>query len=276
MTLAQLPTPFERHRIIHYAADGNKIIRHWYEMQHVTASLYKGREIKNEYGETEYDTFLLFDGAAAGLRFEYRMKHPEWYTVEAYGERLKKIGCDTLERFLLELDRCVTENHHIGNAEITFVRQFDSERAERYAQHRERRLKEQEQRHLKEMARRKAEEQEREERRKAEDLAERAKLLGWADNMTSLKFGRVKLILDALIRVDGKVMTKRDFIIRAVRDGWVPKCEDGITSCHGNRWNQREGKPRAEYRISRERYGYKITKTEYDFALYLTDHAKTA
>ncbi len=269
MTLAELNTPFERRRIIHYAKDGNKVVQHWYEMQHVTAFLYKGREMKNEYGETEYDTFLLFDGAAAGLRFEYRMKHPEWYTVEAYGERLKKIGCDTLERFLLELDRCVTENHHIGNAEIVFVRQFDSERADRYAQHRERRLKEQEQRHLKEMARRKAEEQEREERRRAEELAERARLLGWADTMASLQYGRVKAVLDALIRVDGKTMTKRDFIIHAVRDGWVPKCEDGVVSCYGSSWNPRESKPRTEYRISREQYSYKITKTEFDFASYL-------
>ena len=44
MTLSELNTPFERHRVIQYGKDGNTPVRHWYEMQHITGPLYKGRE----------------------------------------------------------------------------------------------------------------------------------------------------------------------------------------------------------------------------------------
>lgn len=272
MTLAELDTPFERHRIIRYGSDGNKVVHHWYEMQHITASLYKGRERTNEYGEAVYDTFLLFAGRDSGLLYEHQMKHPEWYTPEKCLESLIRYGYDTLENFLLGLDRCVEENCHIGNAQIEFVRQFDPQRADRYAQHREKRLKAQEQRHLELLAQRKAEEQEQEERRKAEDLADRAKLLGWADEMTPMKFGRVKTVLDTLTRVDGKIMSRRDFVIRMVQDGWLPSQKDGVVSYYGSRWELKESKPKTEYRLCKGGFLYKISKTEYDFALYLTEH----
>lgn len=276
MTLAELTAPFERHRIIHYAADGNKVVRHWYEMQHITASAYKGKEEKNEYGDTVFNTFLLFDGVETGLLYEYRMKHPEWYTPEKYLESLKRYGYDTLENFLLGLDRCVEENQHIGNAQIEFVRQFDPARAERYALYREKRLQAQEQRHLEEKAIREAAKQEKEERRKAETLAERAKLFGWADHMTPLRFGRVQAALNALIRVDGKVLSRRDFIINMVHEGWEPERREGVVSYYGSRWAPKESKPKTQYYMRRNQYSYPISKTEYDFALYLTAQSAMA
>lgn len=272
MTLAELDTPFERHRIIRYANDGNKVVRHWYDMQHITASLYKGRESRNEYGEVVFDLYFRFDGIEDGLLYGNQMKHPEWYTPEKCLESLTHCGYDTLDHFLLGLDRCVEEKLHIGNAQIEFVRQFDPQRAERYARHRENRLKVQEECHLEQLAQRKAEEQAQEERRKAEDLAERAKLLGWADNMTPMKFGRVKAVLDTLTRVDGTVMSRRDFVIRMVRDGWLPKQKDGVVRYYGSRWEPKESKPKTEYRLCKDGFLYKISKTEYDFALYLAEH----
>ena len=44
MTLDQLITPFERRRVIEYGKDGNKVVRHWYEVQHVIGTLYKTKE----------------------------------------------------------------------------------------------------------------------------------------------------------------------------------------------------------------------------------------
>ena len=35
MTLNNLMTPFERRRVIEYGKDGNKVVRHWYDVQHV-------------------------------------------------------------------------------------------------------------------------------------------------------------------------------------------------------------------------------------------------
>ena len=274
MTLAELNIPFVRRRIIHYGKDGNKVVRHWYEMQHITGSLYKGRETKNEYGEVEYDVFLLFDGVHDGLIFERRMKHPEWYTIEKYAERMKEHRCDTLENFFVSLDEDMERNVYIGNAIVEFTRQVDPARADRYALYREQRLAAQAEKHREAQAKRDAEQREKEERRRAELEAERAKLLGWADSMTAMQFGRVQSVLNTRIRVDGKVVTKRDFIISSVRDGWEPARKDGVVSYYGSRWDVKQSKPRTEYHLRKDGWSYKITKTEYDFAVYLTAHTE--
>ena len=274
MTLTELNTPFVRRRIIHYGRDGNKVVRHWFEMQHIVGSLYKSRETKNEYGEAEYDVFLLFDGVHDGLIFERRMKHPEWYTVEKYAERMKEHRCDTLENFFASLDEDMERNVYIGNAIVEFTRQVDAARADRYALYREQRLAAQAQKHREAQAKREAEQQEKEARRKAELEAERAKLLGWADDMTTIQFGRVQVIMDTPIRVDGKLTTKRDFIIKSIRDGWMPEKQEGVVSYYGSRWNRKESKPRTEHRLRKDGWSYKITKTEYDFAVYLTAHTE--
>lgn len=46
MRLNELTTPFERRRVIEYGADGNKVVRHWYEMRHVIGPLYMSRITK--------------------------------------------------------------------------------------------------------------------------------------------------------------------------------------------------------------------------------------
>lgn len=50
MTLENLTTPFGRRRVIEYGADGNKVVRHWYEVQHVVGSIYKSKDTLNNRG----------------------------------------------------------------------------------------------------------------------------------------------------------------------------------------------------------------------------------
>lgn len=88
--------------------------------------------------------------------------------------------------------------------------------------------------------------------------------------MTPLRFGQVTAFMDTRIRVDGAVMTKREFIINSIKDGWIPEKEEGVVSWYGSRWNAKKTKPRTEYRLCKGNCAYKITKTEYDFAMYLT------
>lgn len=271
MTLSELSTPFERRRIIQYGKDGNTPVRHWHEMQHVTGPLYKGREKAEEYGGNVYDTFLVFNGVKDGLRLEYRARHPEQRTVEQYAEELKKCGYDTPEHFLSYLDACVEEGRHIGNAMIEFVRQIDPERAERYARHRAARLAAEDEKQKAQLAQREAERRAEEERRKAEMEKERALLLGWADEMSPMQYGRAKSVLDVRIRVDAKaVMTRRDFIIMLVRDGWAPHKEENVISYYGSRWDMKESAPRSEYTMCKGDRSYTVSKTEYDFALFLS------
>ena len=106
----------------------------------------------------------------------------------------------------------------------------------------------------------------------AELAAEKAKYLGWVDDMTPLRFGQVAVLMDTSIRVDGKVMTRREFIINSIKDGWVPQKKDGVTSWYKRGGEYMESSPRTEYKLHREGFVYKINKTEYDFAVYLVKH----
>ena len=60
MTLDNLTTPFERRRVIEYGADGNKVVRRWYEVQHVIGSLYKSKDTPDDRGELEFKLFVFF------------------------------------------------------------------------------------------------------------------------------------------------------------------------------------------------------------------------
>lgn len=269
MTLANLTTPFERRRMIEYGADGCKVVRHWYNVQHVSGPLYKGEDHANEYGEPEFELFIFFPGADTGLLYQ-RMRHPDWFTAEKLMASVEREHFDSLEHMIAEFDSRMENDQFIGNAQIEFIRQFNQQRAARYAQYRleyyARREEKERQKHLAEQA----EEAKKAAAQKAELAAEKAKYLGWANDMTPLRFGQVTAFMDTRIRVDGAVMTKREFIINSIKDGWIPEKEEGVVSWYGSRWNAKKTKPRTEYRLCKGNCAYKITKTEYDFAMYLT------
>ena len=60
MTLDKITTPFERRRVIEYGKDGNKVVRHWYEVQHVVGSLYKSENTQSEWNGLECKLFIFF------------------------------------------------------------------------------------------------------------------------------------------------------------------------------------------------------------------------
>lgn len=264
MTLDKITTPFRRRRVIEYGADGNKVVRHWYDVQHVTGSVYKSRNIKNDWGELEFSLFIFFgDAKSDGLMFQRKMKHPDWYTVEKISESARQYGLDTPPHMYADLETRVNNKKFIGNAEIEFIRQFDPTVADQFAKYRKdyyarKEVAERERRRV-------LEEQEVAEkaRQQAELEAAKAKYLGWADTMSPMRFGKVDAVLGSLVRCDGKVMTRREFVVQAVRDGWIPEQRDGVT---------RQGKPRTEYRLVRENFSYTVSKTEFDFAKYYVEH----
>lgn len=139
---------------------------------------------------------------------------------------------------------------------ITYARREEQERQER----------------LEQQAEEKAAEEAEKARQQAELDATKAKYFGWADTMTPLRFGKVRSKLEGLIRHEGKVMQLRDFIVSLVRDGWDPVQQDGVTFWYGSKWSPKQSKPRTERTLSKGEYSYKVSKTEYDFAVYLTEH----
>ena len=136
MTLDNLATPFERRRVIEYGKDGNKVVRHWYDVQHVIGSLCRSKEFPNNRGELEFKLFVFFDDKCDGLQFEW-LSHPERYTVEQVADTMRRCRVDSMTHMYLELNDRMGQNKFIGNAQIEFIRQFDSAAADRYAQYRE-------------------------------------------------------------------------------------------------------------------------------------------
>lgn len=99
----------------------------------------------------------------------------------------------------------------------------------------------------------------------------RAKYLGWADSMTPAQLTRTVTALETIIDYEGQRMTKRLFIIRMVRAGWMPRKEEGIPSWVKRNGQYQEGRSRTEYQIYKDGKYYRITKTEYEFAMYLAE-----
>lgn len=267
MTLDKLTTPFERRRVIEYGADGNKVVHHWYEVQRVTDTIYKTRDFPDEYGAMQFKLYVFFEGIQNGLRWQW-MAHPEYYTVEQMADAAKRDHVDSMVSLMADLSGRVEAGKFIGNAQIEFVRQFDPTAADRFAKHREDYYANKEKEERQRQMERQAEEEAEKARERAKLEAAKAQYLGWADSMSFMRFGKVDGVLGSLIRCDGKLMTRREFVIQAVKDGWIPERREGVTSWYRGK----ETKPRTEHRLSKENLCYMVSKTEYDFAMYIVEH----
>ena len=123
---------------------------------------------------------------------------------------------------------------------------------------------------LQRQEKRKAAREKEERKRRAEEermAAERAKYLGWADAMSPMQFGRICKTLEKQVRSNGRVMTKRDFLVQSIQNGLVPRKKENVVTW----WRGMESKPKTEYRLyeTNGRSYYNISKTEFDFAIYV-------
>ena len=79
---------------------------------------------------------MFFDDKCDELRFEW-LSYPERYTVERVADTMRRCRVDSMTHMYLELNDRMGQNKFIDNAQIEFIRQFDSAAADRYAQYRE-------------------------------------------------------------------------------------------------------------------------------------------
>lgn len=164
MLLRELTTEYVRHKIFHYGADGNKVVRHYFEMQHVAGVLYKGREEPDmEYTnerEIRCNLYVVFPETNTGLILEkgirlYR-KAPDYaqseegntydkeyndyldsiYNTDHMMQVLSENGMDSLEHYLERQRRLKSEDKWIGMLDIEFVRQVDTSFADELAAYR--------------------------------------------------------------------------------------------------------------------------------------------
>ncbi len=271
MTLVDFTTEYERRSAISYSkSDGCTAVRNFYDVQHIVGPLYKERETKNKWGEDESSLFLFFPNVKDGLLWQYKMCNLSRYTPERMLEEIVRFQMDTPDSFEKYLEKAMDEGRFVGNAMIRFVCQWNPALADRCAAYREdylRRKAEQEAMRQREYE---AEEARKKAEQEAELQAEKDKYLGWADSMTPMKFGKVKARMESLVRVDGKVMPKREFIIALLKSGYTPQLKENLVS-----WNKRTGeknKPKTEYRMTDGEIYYLVSKTEFDFAVYIEAH----
>jgi len=95
--------------------------------------------------------------------------------------------------------------------------------------------------------------------------------LGFTNNLKPMQKVRAEKTLDNLIRHNGNIITNKEFILIKLQEGLIPGIEEDYS--YYSRKLQGETKPRIDYRLKdQDGSFYHITKTEYDFALYLLDN----
>lgn len=266
MHITELTTPYVKRKIIEYGSgrNYNTPVRHWHEVQQVAGSLYKGRETEGPYGEQECDLYLLYDGVPEGIRYMRRRRIRKEDTPEYLLGLLQTEGRASLSDYLNDLEQDMENSRWVGLADIEFVKQFDESMAQRMSIYREGRLEQREQIRQKLESERLAEKAADDEKRRQEKQAQRDAFLGWADDMSDLRFGQVRKVMGRKGHLNGTVMTRREFVFRLLREGRIPTCA------------RRE--KTTEYRLydSVNQNWYIVTKTEHDFAKYLLESGQFA
>lgn len=267
ITLENLDTEFVRRRALEYGKDGNKVVKHWHEVQHVADSLYKSKEWEDEYGVVHFNLFVFFPEYPDGVLVGKHYTNPEWYGKVEILDRLKKAGYASMHDFIEATKGAMSAGRFVGGVDIAFIRQADPSFADECAAYRLGRLKMQEQKWEQEHQ----EDLERERRKEAEKQqaieAERAKYFGWADTLTAMQYGRAKKLMDGLIRYDNSVMTVREYIITLVKEGRTLYKREYQTS-----WKSDKSTMVYGLSIPGKNLFTQLKKTEYDFAEYLINH----
>ena len=133
--LTELDTPFLRVRCIEYSkVTANAVVHHYHDLQHIGGPLYLSAARENDFGESERDLFLLYDGGKNALRYgTYKDSLLRYMRVDKTLAQFDVL-CDslTLDAFLRVWDCKANMGGFVDNATIDFVRQYDAERAKRY------------------------------------------------------------------------------------------------------------------------------------------------
>ena len=95
--------------------------------------------------------------------------------------------------------------------------------------------------------------------------------LGFTDSLTPLQKSKVSSTLDTQIKHNNVIMPKKQFIYNKLNEDYTPIIEEDVSY-----YSRKLGdytKPKSEYRISNQEGSYySITKTEYNFAVYLVQN----
>ena len=96
-------------------------------------------------------------------------------------------------------------------------------------------------------------------------------LVGYTQNLAPMKKAKVEKTLLKLIRYKGEVMNTSEFVAKKIIEGSTPEYEENYS--YYSRRLDGYTKPKTLYKLDNNNNRYnEITKTEYDFALWLIDN----
>ena len=96
-------------------------------------------------------------------------------------------------------------------------------------------------------------------------------LIGYSQNLSPMKKAKVEKTLLKLIRYKGEVIYTSEFVARKIIEGSTPAYEENYS--HYSSKLDGYTKPKTLYKLDNNNNTYtEITKTEYDFSLYLIDN----
>lgn len=183
------------------------------------------------------------------------------------------------DRLVKVVESCINDGCFIGNTYIYIIAEHkDFELMQKARQVKAEYLAEQERQREEERTQRAAEEKAREQKEQEEkERIRREKLAfleGYGEGKTQIQIERLYDILHKTqgYRENDKVIykTRKQFILDELNEGGRAEKKEGVISYYGSKWNVKQSKPKTEYRLySSEGSFWTITKTEYDFALYL-------
>ena len=160
MKLQELTTEYEQHKVLMYAADGNKVVRHNKQMRKIADNIYAG-EPESDGWENRVNVYMVFDGLECGLKIYH---YPASCDVQEVLDDLHRGNVDTLDGIVACVSNAIENGDHIPMLYVEFIKQFKpdlvpammearrqrEERIERKAQEAEARRKAEEEAFIKE------------------------------------------------------------------------------------------------------------------------------
>lgn len=262
--------------IIAYKADGNGIKTVKKELLSL-AEVYKDNSIMGLYAdatEPENNGIIIYKDFSPCLEVTKIWNDP---TAEQMQKALQNYNSnmETFSDFENMIKNAVVEGQYIKNDALYLLKVHGcnetlSKALEVKEGIKQKQIQEEAEKHAKfEAEQHKKEEEARAEaeRKKAEKTAF---LCGYADGKTQIQIERIFNVLSKKYIYDGKLKTRKDFIIDTLSEGGKAEQKDGVISYYGSKWNIKQSKPKTEYRLyTAEGSYYTITKIEYDFACFM-------
>lgn len=229
MKLNELTSEFKMHKVLEYAADGNKVVRHNKQLHKLEEPFYSGEIVGDGYTRSariyvlypELNIAMHLGGSADNNDVEYIL------------EQCRKMHMDTPAQLMETLDRLAEQNEYIKNIYIEVAAMVKPERVQAYMESRKNFALRQEEKHRLEKERREAENQAYVNERNAEAekaVQEAINLICSNGNLpnTSVVFYRSRYDSSGYSMIN-YLMRKYDIKVPIRTQGWI---NDRLTMVH--------------------------------------------